>query len=268
MGGETKEASLKAVVDRVAERRQQWLEDEGISVPTNLVDGGVKRALKYLEEEEVIASDTKEKMEHVWSESDQQATDAIVSLIHQGVDVKAPDGGGTIALHYAARNGHTEVLSLLLERGAEVSAQDEDRWTALHSAADNGHVEVLSLLLEGGADVSAQDKDGWTALNLAADNGYVEVLSLLLEGGADVAAQDNDGLAALHCAATSGNIKAVSLLLDRNADANAISKEGHNPLSHLILEMRDDPDDSYIAVVRLLSSLEPTLDLSLLIKSS
>ncbi|KAG1687242.1 hypothetical protein DVH05_005292 [Phytophthora capsici] len=299
----------------------------------NLVDGGVKRVLKYLEDED-IASDTKEKLEQVWSESDQEATDAIVALIHQGVDVKAPDGGATIALHYAAAKGHTEVLSLLLEGGADVAAQDEDGKTALHyaayyghvkvlslllergadvSAQDNvgntalhyaaedgtvevlsllfkggadvsvqdndgrtalhyaayyGHVDVLSLLLERGADVSAQDNVGWTGLHYVAFNGHVEVLTLLLEEGADVSAQDKDGLTALHYAATSGSIKAVSLLLDRNADADAITKKGHNPLCHMILKKRDDPDNGYLDVVRLLSSLEPKLGLSPLIESS
>ncbi|KAG1706235.1 hypothetical protein DVH05_001383 [Phytophthora capsici] len=331
----------------------------------NLVDGGVKRVLKYLEDED-ITSDTKEKLEQVWSESDQEATDAIVALIHQGVDVKAPDGGATVAIHYAAANGHVEVLSLLLEQGgdvaqdndgrtalhyaaedgtvevlslllergadvsvqdndgwtalhlaalhgdveklslllergadvdaqtkdgwtalhyaarhgyvgglsllleggADVDAQDKDGWTALHLAALHGHTEVLSLLLKGGADVAAQDKDGWTALHYAADNGHTEVLSLLLEEGADVSVQDKDGLTALHYAATSGRIKAVSLLLDRNADAHAITKEGHNPLCHMILKKRDDPDDGYLDVVRLLSSLEPKLSLSPLIESS
>ncbi|KAG7391166.1 hypothetical protein PHYBOEH_006773 [Phytophthora boehmeriae] len=202
MDVETKElpASLQAVVEQVAERRRQWLEVEGISVPQVLVDQGVKRILEYLEDEH-ITSDT----------------------------------GAAIALHYAARNGNINLASLLLERGADVAAQNNDGGTALHQAAYNGHVEVISLLLERGADV---------------------------------AAQDNDGLTALHRAVTSGSIEVVSLLLGRGANANALTKEGHNPLSHMILVKHDDPGDGYIAVVRLLCSLEPNLDLSPLIQSS
>ena len=33
---------------------------------------------------------------------------------------------GSTSLHYAARNGHTEIVKILLENGANVSTKDDD----------------------------------------------------------------------------------------------------------------------------------------------
>jgi len=51
-------------------------------------------------------------------------------------------------LHFAARQGHHEVVALLLGKGADVKAKDCNEWTSLHCAADEGHNEVVALLLE------------------------------------------------------------------------------------------------------------------------
>ncbi|POM77349.1 Hypothetical protein PHPALM_5276, partial [Phytophthora palmivora] len=103
--------------------------------------------------------------------------------------------------------------------------------------------------------------DGKTALHYAACKGKTEVVSLLLQHGADVAASDNDGLTVLHDAVTSGNTKVVSLLLDKGANVHVLSKEGHNTLGHMILVKHDNPDDDYLAVIRLLCSQKQKIKL-------
>ncbi|POM67723.1 Hypothetical protein PHPALM_16221, partial [Phytophthora palmivora] len=214
------ESSLHAVVNRVVKRRQQWLEEQGIHVPS-----GMKAVLEYLEKEE-ITSVTEERLKEVWHKFGQQAADEIAALIHQGADVKTPDGGA-----------------------------------ALRITATDGHVDVVSLLLERGADVADVNNLGRTALHDAVSNGQIKVISLLVEWGSDVAASDNDGLTVLHHAVTSGSTEVVKLLLDRSADAHALTKDGHNVLSHMIVAKDDDPYDGYIAVVRLLCLQERKLQL-------
>ena len=45
--------------------------------------------------------------------------------------------------------------------------EDEYGWTALHWAALNGHKEVVQLLISNGADVNAKNSDGKTPADLA-----------------------------------------------------------------------------------------------------
>ena len=82
------------------------------------------------------------------------------------------------------------MVALLLDKGADVAATNEYGWTALHWAAQEGHKDVVALLLDKGADVAATDEYGWTALHWAAQGGHKDVVALLLDKGADVAATD------------------------------------------------------------------------------
>ena len=147
------------------------------------------------------------------------------------------DGGRPwTPLHFAAQNGHLEVVRLLLERGANVNAQNTDelwwreRRTPLHFAAQNGHLDVVRLLLERGANVNAETSGvaGWTPLHFAAQNGHLEVVRVLLERGANVNAQttlfweDADARRTpLHYATKNGHLEVVRLLLERGANVNA-----------------------------------------------
>ena len=65
---------------------------------------------------------------------------------------------GTIPLHLAAENGHTEAVSILISKSAaQLNAKDNLGRTPLHMAAANGHAELLTLLISQGSDVNVQD---------------------------------------------------------------------------------------------------------------
>lgn len=53
-------------------------------------------------------------------------------------------------------------------------------WSPLHYAARNGFLNVVSLLIDSGADPTATTKDGKVALCCAAAAGHIDVLSYLL----------------------------------------------------------------------------------------
>ena len=59
------------------------------------------------------------------------------------------------ALHIAARDGRSEVLSLLLDAGAIVDAANYSRQTALHLACAREHVDCALLLLAANATMDA-----------------------------------------------------------------------------------------------------------------
>ena len=54
-------------------------------------------------------------------------------------------------------------------------------WTPLHYAARAGQLDVVTLLVESGASATHESKDNKTALTLAAGNNHADVLSYLLK---------------------------------------------------------------------------------------
>merc|ERR1719221_191688 len=58
-------------------------------------------------------------------------------------------------LHFAALEGHVQVVEFLLDQGVDGEATIVSYTSPLHLAALNGHSEVAALLLKRGADAEA-----------------------------------------------------------------------------------------------------------------
>jgi len=86
---------------------------------------------------------------------------------------------GWTPLQYAAREGHSEVLSLLLDHGADANARTGDHRTALHLAAAHGRVNIVEVLLKRGADPHAQTDNRQTAFRLASGQYRVHMRRLI-----------------------------------------------------------------------------------------
>ena len=80
-------------------------------------------------------------------------------------------GYGDMPLHWAAMNGHKDMVELLLANNAGINATNFVGWTPLHYAAAGGQKEVVELLLTSNANVNAQNNGGETPLHWAARNG-------------------------------------------------------------------------------------------------
>ena len=80
--------------------------------------------------------------------------------------------GDTLPLSIAAGYGELGMVEFLLDYGVDVNAPNEVRggMTALHFAARGGHYEIVSLLLKRGADVAARTHTGATPLTYALQN--------------------------------------------------------------------------------------------------
>jgi ankyrin repeat protein len=65
---------------------------------------------------------------------------------------------GNSALHYAAANGHLEVVDYLLSIDADANARNSSGNTPLHWASINGRIEVVQKLLDHGADANVRNE--------------------------------------------------------------------------------------------------------------
>jgi ankyrin repeat protein len=125
-------------------------------------------------------------------------------------------------LHYAAPNGHKDLVELLLAHGAEIN---------VHDAAAGGDLDKVKVLLKDNPDlVFSKDNVGMTPLHWAAAQGHKGVAELLLANKAAVNAKDNVGRTPLHIAAYWSYEDVAELLLDNKAEVNAKNAAGETPL--------------------------------------
>ena len=173
---------------------------------------------------------------------------------------------GRLPIHFAAEEGHVEVVRLLLkQRDVSPNLTDHQNETALFKAAKNGHEAVVQLLLDQ-EDVQPDivTLEGWTALATAVLERHIRIVRALLArrdvnpniapyeqtplwmaapGEQEVIAEllrrpdiDIDrknrwGETAFYRAVYWSNLAASQLLLTRGADPNIPDERGRTPLS-------------------------------------
>ncbi|KAA8544896.1 hypothetical protein F0562_019709 [Nyssa sinensis] len=143
-------------------------------------------------------------------------------------DVKDANKRG--ALHFAAREGKTEVCKYLLEDlKLNVDTKDEDGETPLIHAARQRHTATAKYLIECGANPAVPSELGATALHHSAGIGDIELLEFLLSKGVDVNSQSDAGTP-LIWAAGHGQQDAVKVLLEHHADPNTETDDDITPL--------------------------------------
>ena len=83
-------------------------------------------------------------------------------------------------LHWAAREGHTEIARILIDRNQiEVDAVNKHKWTPLHWAVREGHYDTARLLLEKRADKNLKTGNGQTPIDLARRYHENDIIKLL-----------------------------------------------------------------------------------------
>jgi ankyrin repeat protein len=94
-------------------------------------------------------------------------------------------------LHYAAENGHAEIVWALIHAGANPNVFEwgflgNYRETPLHKAANEGHIACAQALLAGGADINALDVGIFqtSALSKARKYNRITMINFLLKHGA------------------------------------------------------------------------------------
>ncbi|VIO88614.1 ankyrin repeat domain protein 28, putative [Brugia malayi] len=143
-----------------------------------------------------------------------EGNECVLHILH-GVN---KDANRSMATILAASRGHVEACQFLLQMNMEyANATDVRGRTALHHAARQGYTKVVSTLLIAGANPSALDVFHISPLMAAAscsDPGYaLEIIGLLIEQTAFLEAIDIAGNTVFHHACMAGNeMEAVYLL--------------------------------------------------------
>lgn len=191
-----------------------------------------------------------------------QTTSILVSAFSISRDpfeaLSARDGQDKTPFHYAAENGHTEIVQLLLNYKGTTESEDESYQQAAELAAARGHLATVKLfiiavkkirgykILEAASragqllvvehllrnELASPDGDQSYArpISSAASKGYKEVVRTLLRYNAAVNIQDATRQTPLHHAAENGRYYVAQTLLKNGANVNAPDTERNTPL--------------------------------------
>lgn len=150
-------------------------------------------------------------------------------------------GAGNDHLRLAAKFGQLGILNrLLIDSSLDLNTAEPDTGrTALHYAAENGHSNIVALLLAHGVDSNLVDSDGRTPMLLATKVSEPHCFLSLLRQGCDISAKDLKGYTVVHHAAKNGNIAALKALKEHLeiSDASGCSKVVEGPTNPLYSEL-------------------------------
>jgi ankyrin repeat protein len=120
------------------------------------------------------------KIKHIcWHKNISVGDTALVkSLLDEGADINAQDGGLTLLIK-AATEGYLKTAKLLIDKGADIDAKTNEGNTALIVASMAGYTKIVELLVNAGANTRAKNSMGYTAEMYANEKGYTNITQLL-----------------------------------------------------------------------------------------
>ena len=146
----------------------------------------------------------------------------------------------------AAATGNVDKVKACFDLFNYTYAENENGQNLLHFAASEGHLEIVKYLMDRRySDKDAKDNNGWTSLHFSIKHGFLEIVKYLIERcKVDKEAKDNDGRTALHFAARFGNLEVVKYLIqDCGADISVTCNEGETPYDIALDYGTDDVTD-------------------------
>ncbi|KAH7226682.1 ankyrin repeat-containing domain protein [Fusarium oxysporum] len=170
----------------------------------------------------------------------------VIRALHIGANIHSDDATETVTYYTTGPNA--------IKTGHRVPLQLENQATAIHWAAFNGHKEIVSLLLNHGASInhrvsidarlrylgSPQAVDnqyrfmkleqGANTLYFAVEGGNIDIAESLIKAGADLMTHTGIGLTALHQAVSNGDLSMAKDLLMEGIDPNSADPFGKTPL--------------------------------------
>jgi ankyrin repeat protein len=191
-------------------------------------------------------------------------------LLMIGVDPNLPGENGSAPLHFAAQEGHDEIIPLLISHGANIKALGEGKDSVLMYAMATRRPQsqvkkTVEVVLRHGLDPNYSTSAEESTLGTALYNGFDEVAALLIEkgavvgplahfsvfgetqkphteetmeklikvllkSGADLNRPNRHNCNLLIYLAIVGYDKVICLLLDNGVDINTVDPSGHSAL--------------------------------------
>lgn len=149
--------------------------------------------------------------------------DAVKLAIASGEAVGQTSAGGMSSLHWAAKEGNMEILTLLLDASADPNLANKAGKTSVAMAAESGQLGALEILVAKGGDIDHVDQIGGTpllwAVALSKDSSTAKYL---VDAGASVNVVDKSGMTPLIWAAGIGQPEAVAILVDNGAEIDVV----------------------------------------------
>uniref|UniRef100_A0A1X7T9J7 Uncharacterized protein n=1 Tax=Amphimedon queenslandica TaxID=400682 RepID=A0A1X7T9J7_AMPQE len=169
-------------------------------------------------------------------------------------DIEAIDNKGNQPLHYAACQGHKEIVSILgkkvsddglfecMESAKQLAEPDimkllnnflKDR--SLINACESGKIDtVRHLVTYKHCNVNAKGRNGYTPLHYACENGHFIIVKILTNHPqCNTEAENKYNDRPLHITCKSGNVDIVRhLVIDKHCDVNVKGRNGNTPLHY------------------------------------
>ncbi|KAK4008902.1 ankyrin-1 [Daphnia magna] len=155
-------------------------------------------------------------------------------------DVNVSDSYGRTALHYAAEQGHADIIDVLLVAGSFVNAMDFEGMTPLYLASARGNTEAVQALVQHSANINLRATDKSTPLHSAASRGQIEILKILINHGSKVDTLDYSDRSPLYVAAQRGHKNVVEVLLLKGAKVNLEEIHGYTALCEAVWQNNTD----------------------------
>jgi ankyrin repeat protein len=153
-------------------------------------------------------------------------------LLKRKSNLKGVDEGGMTALHWAAFNGHVEVVDYLIRQSrSSLSLINDQGRTPLHLAAMNSQFAVVEFLVRKSCPLEARCAAGLNALHYACKADSTEIVRLLLTSGADIEIETSTTQQRpIHMSAKEGSVGLIKLLCEKGASLEVRDAEGDRAL--------------------------------------
>lgn len=153
-------------------------------------------------------------------------------LVKHGFNIDQPDNYGDRPLTLACKYGFIGPVKELLKASAKTDHYASSRRVPLHWAALQGHLDIVRLLLEAGADVNVADRGLHDiASRLGSENDKPPQFTVMtLQEDGTLAPGETSKRTTIHYAAEAGHMEIVDALIAAGADVSALDSDSKTPI--------------------------------------
>lgn len=128
------------------------------------------------------------------------------TILSSSISNSVLDPQGNTPMHWAAKSGDIELMSLLQHYGAALDDEtlNESRMRPVHWGASEGKISTMRFLLDHNVDINSQDSHGCSPVIIASQHNQIPCVIFLIKNGANMNIQDMNGDSAAHWAAYKG----------------------------------------------------------------